>query len=97
MSHSLFSKQFFITSILVLLAILAPFFFSWPYALGLGILSSLFFPPIAILNGALIDTLYYGAGASHGSHVLPYFTILGCVIAMIAFSVQQFIKTRIMS
>jgi hypothetical protein len=90
-------KLIFTGAILSFLAIFAPFFFSWPYSFGIAGVASVFFPPVAVLSGALIDTLYFEHGASHSLFILPYFTILGCIVGMIAFSVQQFVKTRIMS
>ncbi len=81
-----------LTAILFLaLASLAPFYFPWPFALLLGAVASLIIPPVAIITGGLLDILYYGGVG------LPYFTIIGILIAIIAFFVQQFVKTRIMS
>ena len=80
-----------VTILLVSLAILGPFFFPWSVALILGTFAALFFPPVIILTGVLIDTLYFS------THSFPYFTILSLIIAVVAFFVQQFVKTRIMS
>jgi hypothetical protein len=79
------------TIILSALALLAPFFFPWPFALGIGILASIFFPPVVILTGTFIDVLYFS------SKVFPYFTILGFVLSLISYFVHHFIKTRIIS
>ena len=80
-----------LTIILSVLALVAPFFFPWPFALGVGILAAVFFPPIVILTGTLIDVLYFS------TKVIPYFTILGFVLSLISYFVHQFIKTRIIS
>ncbi len=91
-------SRYILNTLFIVLAFLAPFFFPWPAALALGILASLFFPPAVILTGALIDILYFNGIAGifrHGS--FPYFTIIGIVIAFVAYFVQQFVKTRIMS
>ena len=82
----------YVTAILFLaLATLAPFYFPWQFALLVAIIAALFVPPAAIITGGLLDILYYAGGA------IPYFTIIGIFIAIIAFFVQQFIKTRMMS
>jgi len=80
-----------ITSGLVFAALIAPFFFPWQLSVLLSIAASFFFPPAAILSGVLLDALYSGA------HGFPYFTPLGVVISVVAYFVQQFMKTRIMS
>ena len=85
------SRFFVVTIFAVLLAILAPFFFSWGYALFVGVVASLLFPPAIIFTGVLLDVLYFN------SHILPYFTVLSIGIAIAAYFVQQFVKTRIMS
>jgi hypothetical protein len=90
-----FLKSLAIPTFVVLLAVLAPFFFPWPIAFALGIFSAFFVPPASIINGGLIDMLYFSA--QHGLHIFPYFTILGVIVAIIGVFVQQFLKTRIMS
>jgi hypothetical protein len=80
------------TIFIVLLAILAPYIFPWPYTLVLSIVASLFFPPTAIIVGALMDFLYY---LPHAGSV-PIFTIFGVLISTMAYFVHQFLKTRIM-
>jgi hypothetical protein len=85
------TKGWAISVLCLALASLAPFFFPWPFALAVGVFCSLIVPPAAIITGGLLDVLYYGGSG------LPYFTILGIFIAVIAFFVQQLIKTRIMS
>ena len=81
----------FFTAALVLSAILAPFFFPWGVSLAIGIIAAFYFAPASILSGVLIDTLYFN------THIFPYFTILGAVISVLMYFVQQFVKTRIMS
>jgi hypothetical protein len=70
---------------------LAPFFFPWKFTVGVSILASLFFPPAGLLSGLLLDILYSSAKG------WPYFTLLGLLISVISYFVQQFVKTRIMS
>jgi hypothetical protein len=78
-----------IRAALIFLAILSPFFFPWQVAFGIGIVAAFSFPPIIILNGCLLDLLYFnGAG-------LPAFTFFSFIAAAIAYFVHQFIKTRI--
>ena len=92
------SRLSILTAALVFLSLLAPFFFPWPFALGLGVLAALFFPSVVIGTGALLDILYFdGTGGLFGHGGIPYFTIIGCVLAGVAYFVQQFVKTRIMS
>jgi hypothetical protein len=81
--------------LIALLAVLAPFFFPWPLAFAIGVFASFFIPAIGIVNGGLIDLLYYTSFP--GAHAFPYFTILGIIAAIFGAFVQQFIKTRIMS
>jgi hypothetical protein len=84
-------QSYLINGLFLALASLAPFFFPWQFALAVGIIASLIVPPAAVITGGLLDILYYdGTG-------FPYFTIIGIIVAIIAFFVQQFIKTRIMS
>ena len=75
---------------LCILAVLSPFFFPWPYALVIGFVAALFFPPIALIVGVLIDALYFGGSG------LPLFTLYGIIGAAMAYFVHQFVKTRIM-
>ncbi len=90
MSH-FFSPLRILTIVLSILALLAPFFFPWQFALGVGILAAAFFPPIVILTGTFIDVLYFG------TKTFPYFTLLGIIFSLISYFVHQFIKTRIIS
>ena len=84
-------KGYVLAALFLALAALAPFYFPWQAALLISIICALVIPPAAIITGALLDMLYYnGTG-------LPFFSIIGIFIAIIAFFVQQFIKTRIMS
>ena len=75
----------------ILVVLLAPFFFPWPYVLVLAVVVGYFFPPITLVVGALLDTLYFGGKG------IPYFTLLGAAAMLILFFVQQFVKARIMS
>jgi hypothetical protein len=75
---------------LCILAIASPFFFPWPYTMVLGLAAALFFPPIALIVGVLVDTLYFNGSG------LPLFTLYGIVGAGGAYVVQQFVKNRIM-
>jgi hypothetical protein len=81
----------FITIALTVLAALAPFFFSWPYALALGFFAACFFPPAILIVGAFLDLLYFNG------HGIPHFTLVGLVGSVIFTFVQQFLKARIMS
>ncbi|MDR3548506.1 MAG: hypothetical protein P4M11_09630 [Candidatus Pacebacteria bacterium] len=83
--------RYLTAALFLALASLAPFYFPWPYALAIGVISAFVIPPAAIITGGLLDVLYYGGSG------LPYFTIIGLIIAVIAYAVQQFVKTRIMS
>ncbi len=84
-------KNPYLSIFLSIAASIAPLFFSWPYTLMLSILAAVFFPPIAIFTGLLLDLSYAGHAG------IPYFTILGCGIAVAGAFVHQFLKTRIMS
>ncbi len=74
-----------------LIAILSPFFFPLPCVMVFALISGFLFPPIVLILGALLDTLYFGG------HGLPYFTIISILATLALFSVQQFVKARIMS
>lgn len=76
--------------LLSVVALFTPFLFPWQLAALFTIFITLFVPIIAIPVGVLFDTLYYG------SYGFPYFTIAGIVLAIAAYFVQQFVKTRIM-
>lgn len=83
--------KYVVGALFLALASLAPFFFPLPFALLSAVIAALVVPPAAILTGALLDLLYY----SHSG--FPYFTIVGVIIAAIAFFVREFFKARIMS
>jgi hypothetical protein len=80
-----------IRAILVAAAILAPFFFPWPYAALLAFVAALYFPMLGLFLGVFFDFLYYTPGAAH----FPHATVFGACGALIAFVVRRFIKTRI--
>ncbi len=74
---------------LVLLALAAPFFMPWAYAVMLAIAASAFIPPVALIVGILFEILY-GIGA------VPYAFIIGAVGMALMYGVRSFVKARIM-
>jgi hypothetical protein len=85
------SRTVVVTVIFIFIAVLAPFLFPWQFSIFVSIAASAFFPPAPLLTGMLLDVLYGGARS------VPYFSILGLFLAILAYFVQQFVKTRIMS
>ena len=73
------------------ISIFAPFIFPWQFTLLLSVPCSIFFLPATLVSGFLLDVLY------KTSHAVPYFTLLGALLMVISYFVQQFVKTRIMS
>jgi hypothetical protein len=75
---------------LVLIAFLSPFLFPWQLTLLIAAGASVILPPTALVVGVLIDALYW----SYGS--IPYATLVGLTITVVAYVVEGFIRTRIM-
>ena len=75
--------------LLVLLALLAPFFVPWPFALVLGLIASYFVPPLAVVLGVLFEVLY-GVGG------VPYAALIGAISCGLLYGVRHIVKTRIM-
>lgn len=76
---------------LILSALASSLLFPWPAALLLVSVASFFLPPVALLAGVFTDALYWTSGP------LPYATLIGVVVTLLAYFVQHFVKTRIMS
>ncbi len=85
------SRTVVVSVVFIFIAVLAPFLFPWQFSILVSIVASAFFPPAPLLTGMLLDVLYGGARS------IPYFTALGLVLGVLAYFVQQFVKTRIMS
>lgn len=77
----------------ILLGVLAPFFFPWYLGAALAFLASVYLPPLALFLGVLYDVLYFVPGAS----LLPLGTVAGILVFFCALLVHTFVKTRIMS
>lgn len=73
-------------------AMISPFLFPFPLTLMLMALAGYFFAPAPLLVGILTDILYYVPDASP----LPLGFLAGAGIALSAYAVRQFVKTRIM-
>lgn len=79
--------------IFILAAVLAPFFFPYPYTLGLSFIASLFVPALAFMIGILSDALYLVPQKG----AVPYASLIGAGVSLIALIVRRFIKARIIS
>lgn len=66
------------------------FFFPWTLTLITAFAAGLVFPPLAAIVGVLIDVLYHpGSG-------WPLGTLSGIALALLAYGVRHFVRTRVM-
>jgi hypothetical protein len=77
---------------LISIALLSPFFFPVPFTLILGFAAGLIFPPLVLLVGILIDTLFYVPSTG-----LPFGILFGFCGFVVTFFVRRIVQTRIMS
>jgi uncharacterized membrane protein YdbT with pleckstrin-like domain len=76
---------------ILVLALLAPFFFPLPATIMLAVIAGYFFPPLVLVIGVLLDTLYFiGKG-------IPLYSLAGIAGVGIMLYVRQFVKARMMS
>ncbi|HQU07956.1 MAG: hypothetical protein B7X04_00775 [Parcubacteria group bacterium 21-54-25] len=76
---------------LAILALLAPFFFPWPYVVVLTGIALIRYPVIAFVVGLELDALY----ASRGTGALPLATLLGALATAVALLAHRFIRAHI--
>lgn len=76
-----------------LLALLAPFWLSWPLVVLLLCVAAVYEPLAAVAGGILADTLYF----THGVYSFPFMSIGSMCIAVAALFVRKFLKTRIIT
>ena len=81
----------FAKPVAILAALAGPFMFPAVFSVLVVFCASIVLPPLGLLAGVIADALYYTPSV----HV-PYATLLGLLITVLGFFVQQFIKTRIM-
>lgn len=76
---------------LIILSVLAPFWFPWPIAIALILITAFLHEPfLALFMGILIDLVYFMPDLG-----IPYASILGVVGFGVALVVHRFMKTRI--
>ncbi len=80
-----------IRGIVIAFAVLSLVAFPYPLTVVLSFAASLFVPWLALLLGLLADALYYAPGAT-----LPYATVLGLILTLLAVFVRRFVRERIM-
>lgn len=74
-------------------ALFSPFIFPWYYTATLAVLASWKYPFAALVVGIEFDVLYL---PSHSSFV-PFGTIIGVVVTVLAFFIQHIMKTYVRS
>lgn len=77
---------------LLALALLGPFLFPWPLTAALAVLAAVYFPIAPLAVGLLTDALYY----AHGAAALPWWSVLGLIATLVAYSVRSFFEASIM-
>ena len=75
--------------ILIALSFVSAVLFPWPVTGLLAVAASLFEPLIAFAAGIVMDALYYSAHAAR----LPWFTMAGALISVLAVFVRDRLKT----
>jgi hypothetical protein len=80
---------FFFKLCIAILPFLSTFFFPYVFTFVLAFAAGLVFPPLALAAGILLDFLYYTGG-------WPKATLIGLTIALVAWFVRYFVRTRIM-
>ncbi len=83
----------FIRLTLIPLAVLSLFIFPWPLTIAFMFCAGLVFPPAPLFIGVFADFVYY---PGFGTGVWPHATLIGFGLSVITYSVQHFVKTRIM-
>lgn len=79
------------TGLLTLLAFVSTVLFPWPLTVLLTLGIAVFEPLVPLAIGIFADTLYYSPQAG----VLPWFTICGALVTILAFFVRSRLKTSI--
>ena len=80
-------------SVLAAAAVLSVFLFPYPLTLLLSFLASLYLTPVALVVGILADLVYFAPGAAP----VPFMSLLGGGLSVLALLVRRFVKARIMS
>lgn len=78
---------------LIPLAFLSPFLFPWPLTAALALAAAWISPLIPLAVGILVDALYYAHGATF---LVPWATVIGGLVALLAAFVRRFLETSIM-
>lgn len=76
--------------IVIIAALVSPFWFPYPFTLVLSFAAGVVFPPLALFVGLLVDLVYFSTPSP-----FPWGLILGGVVTLVAFFVRRFIKARI--
>ncbi|HEX8946712.1 MAG TPA: hypothetical protein VF829_00650 [Candidatus Paceibacterota bacterium] len=77
---------------LTLFALIAPFFFPWPFAAALALLASLQYPPVALAVGLEIDALYFARGVAS----VPLASVWGLAVMLVLVVARRFVHTRLL-
>lgn len=77
-----------IRALVIIFALIAPFLFPWPFTVVLALSASYFFPPIALVVGAIAELMY-------GTGPVPYVFIGSGIAFLVMAGVRRFVKARI--
>ncbi len=78
--------------LLVVAALIAPFFFPLWFSAALAGAAAFVSPFAPLATGLVLDALYYGNSASF----VPLYTIIGLAVSLLSYGVRRFIQTSIM-
>lgn len=67
-------------------------FFPWPFAATLAVVGVFVEPLVPLAAGIFADTLYYTPHAN----ALPFFTLYGAIVTIVAFIVRSRLRASIM-
>ncbi len=87
----LVSKNMFGRSISIF-ALIAPLFFPWQYVVSVAVIASFWYPPVALVVGIEIDSLYF----AHGLASIPHASMWGFVVMLLFFAMRRFVHTHIL-
>jgi len=73
-----------------LASVIALFLFPWPVVLLFMLAASLLVTPAGFALGVLYDLIYF----TPGSAFLPFMSLWGLALSVLAFLVHRFVKTR---
>ena len=77
--------------VFILLSVASVFLFPYPLTLVLSVIAGVFFPPMPLITGILVDLYYHVPGAA----MLPWGVVWGLVLSLLAVGAHRFVKARI--